>query len=67
MNNADKQSIRRMSMKGSEDPNAQIARKLRSFYLSVQEESVPQRFVDLLEKLDAAEQQHSSLRASASE
>ena len=56
-----------MSMNGSEDPNAQIARKLRSFYLSVQEESVPQRFVELLEKLDAAEQQHSSLRAGASE
>lgn len=52
-------------MKGGEDPNAQIARKLRSFYLSVQEESVPQRFVDLLEKLDAAEQQQRGFRAGA--
>ena len=56
-----------MSMKGEDDPNAQIARKLKSFYLSVQEESVPQRFVDLLEKLDAAEQQHRGFRAGAGE
>jgi len=37
------------------DPNAQIAMKLRSFYRSVQDEALPQRFLDLLEKLDAVE------------
>ncbi|WP_176526778.1 NepR family anti-sigma factor [Rhizobium subbaraonis] len=35
---------------------AQIAQKLRSFYTSVQEEPIPQQFLDLLEKLDLAEQ-----------
>ncbi|UDF31677.1 UNVERIFIED_ORG: hypothetical protein LHK14_13085 [Roseateles sp. XES5] len=37
------------------DPNAQIAMKLRTFYHSVQDEALPQRFLDLLEKLDAVE------------
>ncbi|NVP55525.1 hypothetical protein HV823_09715 [Rhizobium sp. DBTS2] len=35
---------------------AQIAQRLRSFYTSVQEEPIPQKFLDLLEKLDLAEQ-----------
>jgi hypothetical protein len=39
----------------SEDPNAQIATKLRTFYHQVQDEALPQRFLDLLEKLDAVE------------
>lgn len=39
----------------SGDPNAQIAMKLRAFYHSVQDEALPQRFLDLLEKLDAVE------------
>ncbi|MGE6784775.1 NepR family anti-sigma factor [Ensifer adhaerens] len=39
------------------DPNAQIAAKLKALYQSVQEEAIPARFLDLLEKLDAAEQQ----------
>ncbi|WP_411035653.1 NepR family anti-sigma factor [Shinella sp. BYT-45] len=43
------------SSKRSDDPNAQIAMKLRAFYHSVQEETLPQRFLDLLEKLDAVE------------
>lgn len=34
---------------------AQIAQKLRSFYLSIQSEPIPQQFLDLLEKLDGAE------------
>ncbi|MBP1883647.1 NepR family anti-sigma factor [Sinorhizobium mexicanum] len=38
------------------DPNAQIAAKLKALYQSVQEEAIPARFLDLLEKLDAAEQ-----------
>jgi hypothetical protein len=37
------------------NPNTQIASKLRSFYQSVQDEALPQRFLELLEKLDAAE------------
>ena len=41
--------------KGPDDPNAQIAMKLRAFYHSVQDEALPQRFLDLLEKLDAVE------------
>ncbi|MBD8556578.1 hypothetical protein IFT84_18880 [Rhizobium sp. CFBP 8762] len=43
----------------ADDTNAQIASKLRALYLSVQEEAIPDRFLDLLEKLDAAERQSS--------
>ncbi|WP_040961006.1 NepR family anti-sigma factor [Sinorhizobium fredii] len=39
----------------SDDPNAQIAAKLKALYLSVQEEGIPARFLDLLEKLEAVE------------
>lgn len=38
------------------DPNASISRKLRDYYSALQEERIPDRFLDLLEKLDAAEQ-----------
>ncbi len=41
----------------AEDPNAQIAAKLRALYLSVQEEAIPDKFLDLLERLDAVERQ----------
>ncbi|MDM9626000.1 NepR family anti-sigma factor [Rhizobium sp. S152] len=37
------------------DPNSQIGVKLRSLYSAVQEEAIPDRFLDLLEKLDQAE------------
>lgn len=40
----------------AEDPNAQIATKLKALYQSVQEEAIPTRFLELLERLDAAEQ-----------
>jgi hypothetical protein len=40
-----------------DDPNTQIAAKLRALYLSVQEEAIPDKFLDLLEKLDAVERQ----------
>ncbi|ABR61178.1 hypothetical protein GOC91_12005 [Sinorhizobium medicae] len=40
----------------SDDPNAQIAVKLKALFQSVQEEAIPARFLDLLEKLEAAEQ-----------
>ena len=39
----------------AENPHAQIATKLRALYLSVQDEAIPDRFLDLLEKLDAVE------------
>ncbi|OLP62396.1 hypothetical protein BJF93_23420 [Xaviernesmea oryzae] len=38
-----------------DNTHAQIASKLRALYLSVQEEAIPDRFLDLLEKLDAVE------------
>lgn len=37
------------------DPNASISRKLRDYYSALQEEAIPDRFLDLLERLDAAE------------
>ncbi|WP_303619490.1 NepR family anti-sigma factor [Mariluticola halotolerans] len=37
------------------DPNSQISQKLRELYSSVQEEAIPDRFLDLLEQLDEAE------------
>ncbi|MBN9052780.1 hypothetical protein JQ506_13315 [Shinella sp. PSBB067] len=55
MNSLEKQTDGRKTPKGADDPNAQIATKLRAFYHSVQDEALPQRFLDLLEKLDAVE------------
>jgi hypothetical protein len=40
---------------GSVAPNASISRKLKEFYDAVQEEGIPDRFLDLLERLEAAE------------
>ncbi len=37
------------------DPNNQIGVKLRSLYAAAQDEAIPDRFLDLLEKLDEAE------------
>ncbi|MFJ6323986.1 MULTISPECIES: NepR family anti-sigma factor [unclassified Rhizobium] len=37
------------------DPNNQIGNRLRSFYSAMQDEAIPDRFLDLLEKLDQAE------------
>lgn len=39
----------------ADDPNTQIAVKLKALYHSVQEEAIPARFLELLEKLEAAE------------
>lgn len=41
----------------ADDPNAQIAVKLKALYQSVQEEAVPDRFIELLERLESAERQ----------
>ncbi|MCJ9752588.1 hypothetical protein MOV61_17860 [Neorhizobium sp. BETTINA12A] len=40
---------------GAVPPNASISRKLRDFYDAVQEEGIPDRFLDLLERLEQAE------------
>ena len=37
------------------DPNAQIASKLKALYNAVEQEPIPDMFLDLLEKLDQAE------------
>lgn len=42
--------------RAADDPNTQIAVKLKALYQSVQEEAIPARFLELLERLEAAEQ-----------
>ncbi|NLS06536.1 hypothetical protein HGP14_24820 [Rhizobium sp. P32RR-XVIII] len=51
------QNKQRLDMRASDilDPTNQIGIKLRSLYAAVQEEAIPDRFLDLLEKLDEAE------------
>lgn len=41
-------------------PNSEIGSKLRSLYFSIQDETIPERFLDLLEKLDQAERKSAS-------
>lgn len=41
---------------GITDPNNQIASKLKALYSAVEQEPIPDMFLDLLEKLDKAEQ-----------
>ena len=43
-------------MPNRKTPEAEISRRLKSFYESVQEEQIPDKFLDLLEQLDAAEE-----------
>lgn len=45
---------------GGLDPNASISRKLRDYYGALQEERIPDRFLDLLERLDEAERKAGS-------
>ncbi|MBB3409163.1 hypothetical protein FHT87_003082 [Rhizobium sp. BK316] len=45
------------------DPNNQIGVRLRSLYAAAQEEAIPDRFLDLLEKLDRAEMMASAKMA----
>ena len=40
---------------GRFDQNSEIGAKLRALYGSVEDEGVPEKFLDLLEKLDEAE------------
>jgi len=37
------------------DPNSAIAQKLKALYTQTEQESIPDRFLDLLEQLDEAE------------
>lgn len=46
---------------GSMRPSASISRKLRDFYNAVQEEGIPDRFLDLLERLEEAEKSAKSV------
>jgi hypothetical protein len=48
---------------GAPQPNASISRKLREFYDAVQEEGIPDRFLELLERLDEAEKNAKSVTA----
>lgn len=41
-------------------PNSDIGAKLRALYGSVQDEGIPEKFLELLEKLDRAEQESKS-------
>ncbi|GAA5102214.1 NepR family anti-sigma factor [Bartonella acomydis] len=36
--------------------NSEIARKLRQFYMEIQEEALPRRLLELLDRLERAEQ-----------
>lgn len=45
-------------------PNSDIGARLRALYGAVQEEGVPSQLLDLLEKLDSAEQAQSGKNAS---
>lgn len=52
----DKKSAGRdVPVKAAFDPNGPIGRKLKSFYDVIETEPVPDRLLDLLEKLDEAE------------
>ena len=46
---------------GAVQPNASISRKLREFYDAVQGEGIPDRFMELLERLDQAEKNAKSV------
>lgn len=48
-----------------DDPNHAISKKLQALYSSVQDEGIPDRFLDLLEKLDAAEAEQARVRNEA--
>jgi hypothetical protein len=51
----EKVRVRRRDIKNAE---TEIGLKLRALYASVQEEEIPARFLDLLDKLDEAERNH---------
>lgn len=46
----------RRSQKDILGPNCEVGLKLKALYSSIQDETIPDRFLDLLEKLDQVEQ-----------
>ena len=48
---------------GVEAAQLQISQQLRGLYQSVQDEGIPDRFLDLLQKLDEAEKAHEAKKA----
>lgn len=53
--NSDESNLRDTSPSVSATSRAVISRKLRELYDAVQDEGIPDKFLDLLEKLDEAE------------
>ncbi len=58
MNDRDEKNITNHCMFGDDllGVNSEIARKLRQFYLEIQEEALPRRLLELLDRLERAEQ-----------
>ncbi len=56
-NGAEVQASRRVQ-KDILGPNCEIGMKLKALYASIQDETIPDKFLDLLEKLDQAEQEN---------
>jgi len=54
----EKARVRRRDIRNAE---TEIGLKLRALYASVQEEEIPARFLDLLERLDEAERNHAQI------
>jgi hypothetical protein len=48
-------NFKEMESSGVSGPVGEIPKKLRQYYESLQEEAIPDRLLDLLEKLDQAE------------
>lgn len=46
------------------DPNSEIGSKLKALYSSLQDEPIPERFLDLLDRLDESERRKESVRKS---
>ncbi|CAK7259352.1 hypothetical protein GCM10007923_34070 [Shinella yambaruensis] len=55
-----KRARREAPVKAAFDPNGPVGRKLKSFYDVIETEPVPDRLLDLLEKLDEAERRAKS-------
>jgi len=51
-------NFREMEGAGVSGPVGEIPKKLRQYYDSLQEEAIPDRLLELLEKLDQAERAH---------
>ncbi len=51
---------RRPNVRGAFGPNGQIGNKLQALYAAAESEPIPDMFLDLLEKLDAAERKEKS-------